>query len=61
MVATISAITSGASRVRYFEQEGYYAKDDPAHRQASRWYGAGALSLIILFQFGLIIRNKFKV
>ncbi len=45
MVATISAITSGSSRVAYFEKEGYYAKDDPEHRQASRWYGAGAVAL----------------
>lgn len=45
MVATISAITSGSSRVAYFEKEGYYAKGDPEHKQASRWHGLGAVEL----------------
>ena len=30
---------------RYYEQDGYYAKDDPEHREASAWYGRGAEEL----------------
>jgi hypothetical protein len=45
MVATISAITSGSSRVSYFEKDGYYVDGDPEHRQLSRWHGQGAVEL----------------
>lgn len=45
MVATISVITSGSSRVRYFEKDGYYVDGDPEHRQLSRWHGLGAVEL----------------
>ena len=31
--------------VAYFESEGYYAKNDPRHRRASFWHGAGAAAL----------------
>ncbi|MCY4003210.1 MAG: conjugative relaxase, partial [Rhodospirillales bacterium] len=34
--------SQGAS---YYERDGYYAKDDPAHREASRWAGKGAEAL----------------
>ncbi|WP_428103500.1 relaxase domain-containing protein [Candidatus Rariloculus sp.] len=29
----------------YYERDGYYAKDDPAHRKASGWAGLGAKTL----------------
>ncbi len=45
MVATITNISSAKSSVKYFEKDGYYAKDDPEHKCASRWYGAGAEEL----------------
>ena len=31
--------------VSYFERDGYYAKNDPEHRQASFWHGAAAKAL----------------
>lgn len=31
--------------MRYFEKDGYYAKDDLEHRKASFWYGKGAVAL----------------
>ena len=45
MVASIGAIASAAQGVSYFERDGYYAKDDPAHREASAWTGRGAGTL----------------
>ncbi|MXY42305.1 MAG: relaxase domain-containing protein [Rhodospirillaceae bacterium] len=42
MVASIGAIASAAQGVSYFERDGYYAKDDPEHREASAWTGRGA-------------------
>ncbi|MCY3873388.1 MAG: relaxase domain-containing protein [Rhodobacteraceae bacterium] len=45
MVATVTQLTSATSTSRYFEQEGYYAKDDPEHRKSSRWHGRGAAAL----------------
>ena len=45
MVASIGAIGSASQGVSYYERDGYYAKDDPAHREASGWTGRGAESL----------------
>ena len=45
MVASIGKIASPAQGVGYFEKDGYYAKDDGAHREASAWAGKGAESL----------------
>ena len=45
VVASIGAISSAAQGVSYYERDGYYAKDDPAHRDASRWTGKGAAEL----------------
>ena len=46
MVAKVNRLGSSAASVRYFEQEGgYYARNDPEHRRASRWHGAGAAAL----------------
>ncbi len=45
MVATVTQLTSATSTSRYFEQEGYYAKDNPEHRKSSRWHGRGAAAL----------------
>ena len=45
MVATVTAITSVSATVHYFEQDGYYAKNDPEHRRASFWHGAAARDL----------------
>ncbi len=42
MVALIGAIASPVQGAGYFERDGYYAKDDPAHREASAWAGKGA-------------------
>ena len=45
MVVSIGAIASAAQGVSYFERDGYYAKDDPAHLEASAWAGKGAEAL----------------
>ena len=45
MVASIGKIVSPAQGVSYYERDGYYARDDPAHREASAWAGKGAAVL----------------
>ena len=45
MVASIGKIASAAQGVSYFEKDGYYAKDDAAHKEASAWAGKGAAAL----------------
>ena len=45
MVASIGIVASPAQGASYYEKDGYYAKDDPAHREASRWAGKGAEAL----------------
>jgi len=45
MVASIGAIASAAQGVSYYEKDGYYAKDDAEHREASAWTGKGAEAL----------------
>ena len=45
MVASIGAVAAPSQGVSYYERDGYYAKDDPAHREASAWRGRGAESL----------------
>ena len=45
MVASIGKIASLSQGVSYYERDGYYAKDDPAHREASAWAGKGAEEL----------------
>ena len=45
MVASIGAIASAAQGVSYYEKDGHYASDDPAHREASAWAGRGAEAL----------------
>ena len=45
MVASIGKIASPSQGVSYYERDGYYAKDDPAHREASAWAGKGAEEL----------------
>ena len=44
MVATVTRLQAAAMRVLYFEADGYYARNDPEHRKASRWYGEAAAS-----------------
>ena len=45
MVVSIGAVASPAQGVSYYERDGYYARDDPAHREASAWIGGGAEAL----------------
>ena len=45
MVATVVALASSAAALSYYERDGYYAKNDPEHRQASFWHGAAAGAL----------------
>ncbi len=45
MVAPIGVVASPAEGAAYYEKDGYYAKDDPAHREASRWAGKGSEAL----------------
>lgn len=41
MVASIGTVASAAQGVSYYEKDGYYAKDDVLHREASAWRGKG--------------------
>ncbi len=45
MVASIGKIASPSQGAAYFEKDGYYARDDPAHKEASVWAGRGAEEL----------------
>ena len=45
MVASIGVVAAPSQGARYYERDGYYAKDDPAHREASAWAGKGAEEL----------------
>ena len=45
MVASIGVIASPSQGVSYYERDGYYAKDDPAHKEASAWAGRGSEAL----------------
>ncbi len=45
MVATFVELNSSAVTVSYFERDGYYARNDPEHRQASFWHGEAARAL----------------
>ena len=45
MVVSIGAVASPSQGVGYYERDGYYEKNDPAHRQASAWAGRGAEAL----------------
>ena len=45
MVVSIGAVASAAQGVSYYERDGYYAKEDAAHREASAWFGKGAAAL----------------
>ena len=42
---SIGALSSAAQGASYYERDGYYAKDDPEHRDASAWAGRGAQEL----------------
>ena len=45
MVASIGAVAAPAQGASYYERDGYYARDDPEHRDASAWAGRGAEEL----------------
>ena len=45
MVASIGVIASSSQGVSYYERDGYYAKDDPAHKEGNAWAGKGAEAL----------------
>ena len=45
MVASIGVIASPSQGVAYFEKDGYYARNDPGHLEASAWAGKGAEAL----------------
>jgi len=45
MVVSIGAVSAPSQGVSYYERDGYYARDDPAHRDASVWAGKGAEAL----------------
>ncbi|MDE0702947.1 MAG: relaxase domain-containing protein, partial [Rhodospirillaceae bacterium] len=42
---SIGALASASQGASYYERDGYYAKDDPEHREASVWAGKGAEEL----------------
>ena len=46
MMASIGVMASPSQSASYYQRDGYYAKDDPAHNEASaRARGAEALEL----------------
>ena len=45
MVASIGKVASPSQGASYFERDGYYGRDDPAHKEASAWAGRGAEEL----------------
>ena len=45
MTATVFGLRSSAVSVMYYERDGYYARNDPEHRQASFWHGEAAEAL----------------
>ena len=45
MVVSVGAVSAPSQGVTYYERDGYYARDDPAHRNASAWAGKGAEAL----------------
>ena len=42
---SIGTLASAAQGASYYERDGYYANDDPDHKAASAWAGAGAAEL----------------
>ena len=58
MVATVTRLSAAATTVHYFEVDGYYAKNDPEHRKASRWHGEAATLLLGLH--GPVKPNRFE-
>ena len=58
MVASIGVIASPSQGVSYYEKDGYYAKDDPDHKEASAWAGKGAEELGLT---GPVDPDTFKV
>ena len=57
MVATVTRLKAAATTVHYFEVDGYYARDDPEHRKASRWHGEAAALLGLQ---GTVKPNRFE-
>ena len=57
MVATVTRLKAAATTVHYFEVDGYYAKNDPEHRKASRWHGEAAA---LLGLHGTVKPNRFE-
>ena len=45
MVVSIGAVAASSQGAAYYERDGYYARDDPAHREVSAWAGKGAEDL----------------
>ena len=45
MVVSIGTVVAPSQGVTYYERDGYYARDDPTHREASAWAGKGAEAL----------------
>ncbi len=63
MVATVHELASSATAVSYYEQDGYYARNDPEHRKASFWHGraAGDLGLrghVVPSRFESVLQGK---
>ena len=58
MVTSIGVIASASQGVAYYEKDGYYARDDSVHREASAWAGKGAEELGLT---GPVDPDTFKV
>ena len=58
MVASIGVIALPSQGVSYYEKDGYYARDDAAHKEASAWAGRGAEELGLT---GPVDPDTFKV
>ena len=58
MVATLSAVASASGATRYYEKDGYYAKDDPEHKKGSFWYGKASEELGLSKQVDCVTQRK---
>ena len=42
LVASLGVVASSVQGASYCEKDRHYARDEPAHKEASRWAGKGA-------------------
>ena len=66
MVATVVTLGSASSTVGYYARDGFHQADDPAHHQASRWFGRASQTLGLCAHvdphpFAAVLAGRFPV